>query len=322
MKNLSRRTKLHISVGIVCTILIVSLGIIAFGIYRVYYDPASLFRSDFRDSGRVEAHFGERVINVAVLGLHNRNEDNSFGDVYFVDTIIMASVNFDQDTLTLLAVPRDAYVEIAHTGKKDRIRQSYSYGYDPQSSDPHKEGLRYVLDTVGAVLDEVEIDYYIAMDVQGLIQLIDSLGGVYYEVEEPMIGYTEQESLSAGPQVLDGRGYINYLTYREPDARDDLNRMKRQKALLMATFDYFKEQGLFSYVLPTYGVYREHIYTDLNLNQVAALTLFAAERLEKDAISDHSLEGEYFTRDGGETYLLRLDEARKRELLNKLAGAP
>ena len=320
MNKLSRKAKLHISLGIVCMIILVSLAIVATGLYRIYYDPAALFRGDFSRPDRVEAHFGERVINVLVLGLHNRNEDNTFGEVYFVDTILLASINFDQDSLTLLAVPRDSYVEIAHAGEKDRIRQSYSYGFREGEPDRHEEGLRYAVETAEMLLDGVAIDYYIAMDLQGLMRLIDSLGGVYYDVEQPMIGFTEQESLSAGPQILDGRGYVNYLTYREPDARDDLNRMNRQKALLLATFDYFKERGLFRNVIPTYTTYRDHIDTDLNLNQVAALTLFAAERLEKDAISEYSLQGEYFSPDGGDTYLLRLDEAEKDRLLDQLRG--
>ncbi len=308
MKNPSRQARFYISLGIICSIILVSFAIIFFGVYQVYFAPASLFRHDFAAGGGVEEHFEERVINVAVLGLHNRQEDNTFGDVYFVDTILVASVNFDQDSVTLLAVPRDSYVEIAHSGEKDRIRQSYSYGYEKAGEDRHEKGLQYSIDTLKNLLDGIDLHYYIAMDIYGLTRLIDSLGGVYYTVEEPMIGVTPQESLGAGSQVLDGRGYITYLTYREGDARDDLNRMQRQKSLLLATFEYFKEMGLFRYVLPAYETYREHVRTDLNFNQVAALTLFAAERLEADAIYDYSLQGDYFTRDDSDHYYLLLDE--------------
>jgi len=328
MANLSSKIKLYISLGIVLSIILASFSIIFYGVYQVYYDPASLFRHDFGGGGEVEEHFEERVVNVAVLGLHNRREDNTFGEVYFVDTILVASVNFDRDSVTLLAVPRDSYVEIAHAGEKDRVRQSYSYGFDAAGDDggldqQHAEGMRYAVDTIASLLDGVELQYYIAMDIQGLEQLIDSLGGVYYTVEEDMIGPTPQESLWAGPQMLDGRGYLTYLTYREDDARDDLNRMERQKSLLLATFDYFQEMGLFRYVIPTYAAYREHVRTDLNFNQVTALTLFAAERLEADAIYDYSLQGEYYSSEDGDTYYLELDESSKKELLEKVfAPAP
>ncbi len=316
MSNLSRKSRLYISLGLISAIILVSFAIIFYGVYQVYFAPASLFSHDFEQSGRVEEYFEDRSINVAILGLHNRNEDNTFGDVYFVDTIMVVSVNFDQDNLDLLAVPRDSYAEIAHSGEKDRIRQSYSYGYGQAGEERHRAGLRCTLDTVSSLLGDVELNYYIAMDIEGLKQLIDAMGGVYYEVEEPMIGFTPRESLDAGPQHLDGRGYLTYLTYREPDARDDINRMNRQRELLLATFEYFQEMGLFNYVIPSYAAYREHVHTDLSFNQVAALALFAGERLEADAIKNYSLQGEYFTLDGGETYYLDLD----RELVDKLVA--
>ncbi len=322
MNNISRKYRFYISLGIITTIILGSFMIIFYGFYQVYYAPATLFSHDFRDSGGVEDYFEERVVNVVFFGLHNRNEDNTFGDVYFVDTILVVAVNFDQDELTLLAVPRDSYVEIAHNGVKDRIRQSYSYGFkeyeDEDREKQHEQGLRYAIDTLGKLLDGVELDYYIAMDMEGLKQLIDAMGGVYYEVEEPMIGFTPQESLDAGPQVLDGRGYLTYLTYREPDARDDLNRMMRQRSLLLATFEYFQEMGLFNYVIPSYAAYRDHVHTDLSFNQVAALALFAGERLEAEAISDFSIQGEYFSKDGGETYYLEIDREFKNRLINDI----
>ena len=318
--ELSPRARLNIALTLICLIIVGSFSVIFYGVYQVYYAPASLFSRDFNGPGTAEEFFEQRVINVAVLGLHNREEDNTYGDIYYVDTILVASINFDLDTLTLLAVPRDSYVEIAHSGVQDRIRQSYSYGYKESSNDRHEDGLRFAVDTVSLLLDGIELHYYIAMDIQGLKQLIDSLGGVFYTVEKPMIGYTPQESLDAGPQLLDGQGYLSYLTYREPDARDDLNRIKRQKALLLATFDYFKKMGLFSYVIPSYVAYRENVYTDLNFNQVAALTIFAGERLETDAIGDYSLQGEYFTLDEGETYYLLIDENKKEEILKSMSG--
>ena len=321
MAEFSPRARLYISLGLIGAIILVSFSIIFYGVYQVYFAPASLFSRDFDDATGVEEHFDEHLINVVVFGLHNRNDDNTFGDVYYVDTILVATINFDQNTLSLLAVPRDSYVQIAAGGVEDRIRQSYSYGYNIGSeAERHEAGMRSAINTVSELLDGLTLHYYIAMDIQGLKQLIDSLGGVFYTVEEPMIGYTPQESLDAGPQLLEGQGYLTYLTYREPDSRDDLNRIKRQKALLLATFKYFQDMGLFRYVIPTYATYREHIHTDLSFNQVTALTLFAGERLEAGAIYDYSLQGEYFSTDNGATYYLALDEKAKNDLLHKLSG--
>jgi len=318
--KMPQRIRFYFALGIIFSIVIFSFALIFSGVYQVYFAPASLFQADFDHARPVEEEFDQRTINVVILGLHNRNEDNSFGEIYYVDTILIASINFDRNTLSLLSVPRDSYVKIAGSDLADRIRQSYSYGYQAAAGESHSAGLQTTLETIAAMFKEVSLQYYIAMDMEGLKKLIDAMGGVYYEVEQDMIGFTPQESLAAGPQLLDGRGYMTYLTYREPDARDDLNRMKRQKALLLATFEYFKEMGLFSYVLPTYNVYRDHISTNLSFNQIAALALFAAERLESDAISDYSLQGEYFTIEEGGPYYLALDEEEKELLIEKWLG--
>lgn len=320
MENLPQKARFYIALFLTVAIVFFSFAIILYGVYQVYFAPATLFRSDFSAADRVEEEFGERIVNVAILGLHNRNEDNSFGDIYFVDTILVVSINFDNNSLSLLAVPRDSFVPIAENTVSDRIRQSYSYGYLENKENPHDAGLQVTLETLGSLLDGVKVHYHIAMDLQGLRDLIDSMGGVYYTVEEDLIGFTPQESLKAGPQQLDGRGYVTYITYREEDTRDDLNRIKRQKALLLATFEYFKEMGLFSYVIPTYNAYRENVRTNLSFNQVAALALFAAERLESEAIKDYSLTGEYFSTDSGKNYYLALDEESNRVVIALWAG--
>jgi polyisoprenyl-teichoic acid--peptidoglycan teichoic acid transferase len=320
MDKLPQKARFYIALIITIAIVLFSFSVIFHGLYQVYFMPASLFSGDFKRAGTVEEEFGQRVVNVAVLGLHNRNDDNTFGEIYYVDTILMVSINFDENSLALLAVPRDSYLPLGGSRVNDRIRQAYSFGFHQESTDPHTGGLKSTLATLDSLFEEVNIHYYLAMDLQGLRELIDSMGGVYYTVEQDLIGYTPQESLKAGPQQLDGQGYVTYLTYREEDTRDDLNRMKRQKALLLATFEYFKEMGLFSYVLPTYTAYREHIRTDLSFNQIAALAFFAGERLESDAIKDYSLTGEYFTPDEGKTYFLALDEAQNKKIIDRWAG--
>ncbi len=320
MEKLPQKARFYVALTLTVAIVVFSFSIIFFGVYQVYFAPASLFRSDFGKISSVEEEFGQRSVNVAVLGLHNRNDDNTFGDIYYVDTILLVSINFDTNSLAMLAIPRDSYVPLAGSEVYDRIRQSYSYGFDQESADPHATGLQTALATLDGILGGVKIHYYLAMDLQGLRELIDSMGGVHYTVEKDLVGFTPQESLKAGPQQLDGRGYITYLTYREEDTRDDLNRMKRQKALLLATFEYFKDMGLFSYVIPAYTAYREHIRTDLSFNQVAALAFFAGERLESDAIKDYSLTGEYFSPDEGKTYFLALDEETNNEIIERWVG--
>ena len=52
MRKLSPAEKLHLSLAMVCLILLVSVAVIGLGMYRVFYNPAYLFREMcIRDRG-------------------------------------------------------------------------------------------------------------------------------------------------------------------------------------------------------------------------------------------------------------------------------
>lgn len=322
MKKVSRLGRTIIAVLIMVFIIATSFAVIFYGFYQVYFAPATLFSRDFQKTGTVEEYFSEKVINVALLGLHNRSDDNTFGEIYNVDTLLVLSLNFDRNHLTILAVPRDTYTVISCSGKKDKLRNAYREGYlavdGAESSEAHDAGLKCAHETAAALLEGLPLDYYLAIDLNGVRQLIDAVGGVYFEVEKPLKGPTARESLKAGPQLLTGQGFVTYLTYIEHDWQDDFNRIMRQKKLLRYTFRYFKDKGLFNYVVPMYAAYRDHIRTNLNFNQVAALALFAGEHLDDEALASYSLTGRYFKLAGDDSHYLELDEEYKKELLQRL----
>ncbi len=314
MNGPSRKVKLYVSLGIASVIITISLAIIFYGVYQVFYNPASLFRHDFSQLDNIDQYFGERVVNVALLGLSSGTGEPE--ELYRVDTLMIASINFDQNSVALVSIPRDSYVNIAGTGERDKIKNAYQYGYSRVGKDPHSRGLSCVVETASSLLEGLIVHYYVAVSMEGLVQLVDSLGGVEFSVDLIVPGDTPEKTLYIGPQLLDGSAYLQYLAYSEPETRDDLQRIERQKNLLRSTFQHFKEMGRFTHILPTYRVYRDHVDTDLHLNQVAALVVFASEMLDLESVSDYSLQGEYMEQEG-EHYLI-LDQQYRDELVMKL----
>ncbi len=316
--ELSRTARFYISLSIVITIFIVAVSIVGQGLYQVYYDQASLFKGDFAVSTELETHFGERVINIALVGLDLGTYRPESDRIHRVDTVMAASINFDRDTVALINIPRDAYIEIAHAGTMDKISRSYRYGYLQGNGDPHQEGLRYAVDTLSLALGGVILHYYVAMDMEALIKLVDAFGGVWFDVDISIQGDDVLEQLHAGPQQLLGTGYLTYLTYREPDAEDDLARINRQRELLLATFQYFKQTDRFQSIIPTYNVYRKHVFTNLSVQQIAALSVYAGDQLDPDAIRVYSLRGEY--RESGEVLYFMLDREDRSTVLKEVFG--
>lgn len=304
MRKFSRSEKLYLSLAIVSMILLVSVTIIGVGIYRVFYNPAYLFRHDFNAVTEPGEYFGERIINIAILGLGQDSDEENDHNGYLADTIMVASINFDRNSLTLLSIPRDSYVNIAGKGKWERIQFAYRIGCREEDGGGDQQGINCILETVEELLGKVKLHYYIAVDMKGFAQLIDSMGGVEFDVDIFIPGPTPAEDLYVGPQLLDGRAYMQYLTYLDSDTKDDLMRIERQKKLLLATLKHFKKMGRFRQVIPTYQAYQDSLDTDLHLDQIVSLVVFAGEHLNFNAVNDFTLQGEYRTIDDEDCLIL------------------
>jgi LCP family protein required for cell wall assembly len=132
------------------------------------------------------------------------------------DTIMIAG------TGGLLAVPRDTLVEVPGLGE-DKVNAAFANG-----------GAEL---TVGALenLTGLPIENYVVLDFGGTREIVDALGGITVNVEEPI--ETEQDgeffSIPAGPQELTGAQALAYVRYRGgPTA--DIGRIGRQQRFLQA----------------------------------------------------------------------------------------
>jgi LCP family protein required for cell wall assembly len=147
-----------------------------------------------------------------LLGSDARAEEPSRSD-----TIVVAEAGGG-----LLAVPRDTLVEIPGVGQ-DKINAALAYG----GPDLTVEALE---DLTG-----VRIGNYVVLDFGGVEEIVDALGGVTLDVEEP-IAYQlggRYVSLPAGEQTLDGFEALAYVRYRgTPSA--DIGRIGNQQKFLDA----------------------------------------------------------------------------------------
>src|SRR5918995_6505572 len=132
------------------------------------------------------------------------------------DTIMVAG------TGGLLAVPRDTLVEIPGVGQ-DKINAAFATG-GPELAVETLEGFT-----------ELPIGNYVVLDFGGVEEIVNALGGITVNVEEPI--ETEQDgeffSIPAGTQELTGAQALAYVRYRGgPTA--DIGRIGRQQRFLQA----------------------------------------------------------------------------------------
>ena len=141
--------------------------------------------------------------------------DARAGEASRADTIVVTKAGGG-----MLAVPRDTLVEIPGVGE-DKINAAFATG-----------GPELTVETVEN-LTGVTVDDYVVVNFGGVREIVDAMGGITLEVEEPIeVGIEGRRvSIPAGTRELDGLEALAYVRYRGgPTA--DIGRIGRQQRFL------------------------------------------------------------------------------------------
>ena len=167
---------------------------------------------------------GKERVNILLLGGDERGLSENATPRS--DTMMVASIDPVTKKAHLLSILRDTYAEIPGHGSS-RVNAAFVYG-----------GPQLAMETVSNLLG-IPIQYYVYVDFQGFIKLIDAIGGVEIDVEKDMY-YTSRAdgpefdiNLKAGLQQLDGKKALQYARFRY-DAEGDYGRTERQRKLMKA----------------------------------------------------------------------------------------
>lgn len=117
--------------------------------------------------------------NVLLLGIGGGNHDGP----NLTDTMILASIDWKKDTVTLISVPRDLWVP-SLPGYVKKINSAYQIGLD--ESPPN--GLRKAESIVSQVTGQ-PVHYGIRLDFQGFIDAINQIGGINVNVVRTLDDY-------------------------------------------------------------------------------------------------------------------------------------
>nr|MBP3259371.1 LCP family protein [Bacilli bacterium] len=128
------------------------------------------------------------------------------------DSLILVTFNPNTFNVTMMSIPRDSYVPISCMGnKKNKITHS-SWG-----------GERCIINTIQN-LTGVKIDYYAKINFNGVVKLVDILGGIDIDVE---YSFCEQNSqrlwaehtvwVAKGFQTIGGEQALAYARNRHPN---------------------------------------------------------------------------------------------------------
>ncbi len=285
--------------------------------------PAAGFSEEFT-AGLIDRAVGQNI-NIVLLGFDRSEARDKRYSIYRPDTIMVASINFRKAEVSLLSIPRDSYVQIHGTGIYDKINHSYMYGYNRtgEGEDPHRSGLKTTIMTIRDFLGGLPIHDYIIVDMDGTEAIIDSIGGIYYEVEGEVRCSCAKGGLlvEEGYQLLDGEKFMHYVRNRAGHQGGETGRIKRQQQIMIALLDQLKSPAGVTRIPALYRALNDNVRTELNLLRLGALGI-AALRVDLSEIDTYvfSGRGQLSYQNGQNIWYLVIDEAERVNIIREVFG--
>jgi LCP family protein required for cell wall assembly len=304
-------------------VLVAALVMAAVFIYRAVMNPRAAFgpQTSPQATGtgnpavsapaEVSEEFATDRVNILLLGMDSNEERQQSDRVDFrTDTMLLVSIDFSKEKVDMITVPRDSYVTVTKAaGSLYKVNSAAYFGGGMCDS-----GFKNACDTISGVFGGIPVNYYAAVDMDGLSALVDAIGGVYYDVD--VNASLDGVTLKKGYALLSGKEALTYCRVRK-GIGTDIDRQERQQKLLVAVFEQLKTNGKIGDIPEIYQAVSDMVITNLTFEQICALAVFAA-RFDLNDIRRHVLEGEYHWAYGVYYYLL--DQQAKTDLVKEIFG--
>ena len=246
-KKMNKGLKIFLIILLVLVIIIVGLGVAGYTFVNGKIGKMQKENIDTTAVGINEETKQELkgYRNIALLGIDSRADDYGLGNRS--DCMMIASINQETNEIKLISVYRDTYVYVTENGTKrlDKITHAYSYG-----------GSQNTLKSLNEAMD-LNITEFVTVNFDAVIAAVDSLGGVYIDIDETEIKYvndyidaTSESSgvksshiTHSGRQKLDGVQAVSYTRVRYT-AGGDYKRTERMRTVVEAMLSKAKTLGV------------------------------------------------------------------------------
>ena len=234
IKNKKRKSSRKIILWIISILLIAIFSLFIGGYFYVHNTLNKVdeleINTDNENIGikeETEEEFKE-IRNIALFGIDSRNDDL----VGRSDSIMILTLDSIHDKIKVTSIMRDSYVNIDGYGM-DKINHAYAYG-----------GVELALKTLNSNFD-LNIKEAIVVNFNSLVDIIDSLDGVYINIIDEEISHISGVTTS-GEQLLNGSQALAYSRIRYATG-GDYKRTERQRTVVNAIFNKLKDTPINKY---------------------------------------------------------------------------
>lgn len=292
-------------------------GFIGYSTYKYGWGWTGLIKTAVGSTVEKPEELGE--FRALILGV---SKDIS---VDLTDTIIIASYNPSTQKATLLSIPRDTFVG------ESRARAD---SYDKINAIYQKEGAEGTLKRVNK-LTGLNIKNYIVISNNALVELVDEIGGVEFDVPMNMY-YTSKKqglyiNLKKGKQKLNGEqaeGLVRfrksnkngiYTTYSAEYGNDDFGRMRTQRDFIKAVAKQTLKAKNITKIGELIDIVKRNVKTNIkDWNQIKEYIPYAVE-FNTDNLQSENIPGDSRRIPAGTgLWFFLADEEKTEELVEEL----
>ncbi len=172
----------------------------------------------------------DKPFTVLIMGVDSTSDVLNANQAFNGDTLMLISFNPNTLNATVFSIPRDTYVPIACLkGESSKINSSAAYGST------------CVINTIENLVD-IKIDYYVKINFKGVVDLVNSLGGIDITVPDK-INFCEQNSkrskkpedlqcIKSGYQHMNGEQALAFARHRHTLPAGDFQRVQHQQLVV------------------------------------------------------------------------------------------
>lgn len=226
---------------------------------------------DIAQSGRKEG-----VYTFLVVGRDTAGGGNT-------DTMMLVTYDTVNKTLHGMSLPRDTMVNVSTNNKK--LNAVYNYNRGKDKATQVERGMTALKSQV-AKLTGILPDYYVMLEWEAVGELVDALGGVYFDVpfnmdyDDPTPGQDLHIHQKAGYRKLTGDDAMQVIRHRKNNdgshSGGDVARLKVQQDFLMAVAQECLQPKTLLKAPALAKIFMENVTTDLTLGNLLAFAELAA----------------------------------------------
>ena len=276
-----KKTPMWLPMAVTLAVLAVISGVVVYAVNMVNkvednLKPEENATSLVEEIQTLEEYKGD-VVNILVCGIdyeEGRAYSSDGSNDGMTDMILYCQFDIKGGALRMLQIPRNTLVTTQN--RKLTLSNGKTYAvsnYQINSVALSNGGSIAALADVIYDQYHLPIDYYVTIDMQALVEMVDNFGGI--EVYIPRDMSYGGSKLLKGYRNLDGSSAEFFVRCRHGDgyANSDLDRLNMQRYFYAGLFKRARSMGVTDILNQLPLVFKNYIKTDMDISTIAKLVV-------------------------------------------------